>query len=55
MLQALYERGIAPNLLVGTSAGRSMRRFVASRPQTAATIRELGRVWGNLEREDITP
>ena len=55
MLQALYERGIAPDLLVGTSAGALNAAFVASRPQTAATIRELGRVWRNLEREDITP
>jgi hypothetical protein len=49
------ERGIAPDLLVGTSAGALNAAFVASRPQTAATIRELGRVWRNLEREDITP
>ena len=55
MLQALYERGIAPDLLVGTSAGALNAAFVASRPQTAATIRELGRVWRNLDREDITP
>ena len=55
MLQALYERGIAPDLWVGTSAGALNAAFVASRPQTAATIRELGRVWGSLEREDITP
>jgi hypothetical protein len=49
------ERGIAPDLLVGISAGALNAAFVASRPQTAATIRELGRVWRNLEREDITP
>jgi NTE family protein len=55
MLQALYERGIAPDLLVGTSAGALNAAFVASRPQTAATIQELGRVWRNLEREDIFP
>jgi NTE family protein len=45
MLQALYERGIVPDLLVGTSAGALNAAFVASRPQTAATARELARIW----------
>lgn len=55
MLQALYERGIAPDCLVGTSAGALNAAFVASRPQTAATARELGRIWRNLQREDVFP
>lgn len=55
MLLALYERGIAPDLLVGTSAGALNAAFVASRPQSAATARELGRVWRGLQREDIFP
>lgn len=55
MLQALYERGIAPDLLVGTSAGALNASFVASRPQTAATARQLGRIWLHLRREDIFP
>lgn len=55
MLQALYERGIAPDLLVGTSAGALNAAFVASRPQTAATARHLGRIWRDLQREDIFP
>jgi NTE family protein len=55
MLQALYERGIVPDLLVGTSAGALNAAFVASRPQTPATARELGRVWRGLQREDIFP
>ena len=55
MLQALYERGIAPDLLVATSVGALNAAFVASRPQTVATARELGRVWRNLQREDIFP
>src|SRR5690349_7246810 len=36
MLQALYERGIRPDLLVGTSAGAINAAFIASRPQTPA-------------------
>jgi NTE family protein len=55
MLQALYERGIAPDLLVATSVGALNAAFVASRPQTVTTARELGRVWRNLQREDIFP
>jgi NTE family protein len=55
MLQALYERGIVPDMLVATSVGAVNAAFVASRPQTVATARELGRVWRNLQREDIFP
>jgi NTE family protein len=44
-----------PDLLVGTSAGALNAAFVASRPQTPATARELGRVWRGLQREDIFP
>jgi NTE family protein len=55
MLQALYERGIVPDLLVGTSAGALNAAFVASRPQTAATARDLARIWRGIQREDIFP
>src|SRR3954454_1994187 len=48
MLRALYERGIAADLLVGTSAGALNAAFVASRPQTPATAAELGRRRGLL-------
>jgi NTE family protein len=55
MLQALYERGIVPDLLVATSVGALNAAFIASRPQTVATARELRRVWRSLQREDIFP
>jgi NTE family protein len=55
MLQALYERGIVPDLLVGTSAGALNAAYVASRPQTAATARELAAVWCGLRRKDVFP
>ena len=55
MLQALYERGIVPDLLVGTSVGALNAAFVASRPQTAATAKQLGRIWRDLLRDDIFP
>jgi predicted acylesterase/phospholipase RssA len=37
MLRGLYERGVAPDLLVGTSAGALNAAYIASRPQTVAT------------------
>jgi NTE family protein len=55
MLRALYERGIAPDLLVGTSAGALNAAFIASRPQTVATAETLAHVWRGLHREDIFP
>src|SRR5947207_3551722 len=55
MLQALYERGITPDFLVATSVGALNAAFVASRPQTPVTARELGRIWRCLGREDIFP
>jgi hypothetical protein len=45
MLPAVYARGIAPDVLVGTSAGALNASFVASRPQTA-TARTSSRVSG---------
>lgn len=50
MLRALYERGIVPDLVVGTSAGALNGAFIASRPQTVATADALGDVWRGLRR-----
>jgi NTE family protein len=55
MLEALYERGIAPDFLVGTSVGALNAAVVASRPQSPETARELGKVWRSLQREDVFP
>jgi NTE family protein len=55
MLHALYERRITADLLVGTSVGALNAAFIASRPQTPATARELARVWRGVEREDAFP
>ena len=55
MLRALYELRIAPDLLVATSAGAINAGYVASRPQTVATARELARIWRSLQRDDIFP
>jgi NTE family protein len=55
MLHALYEQGIAPDLLVGTSAGALNAAFVASRPPTVAAAEELARIWRGVHRDDIFP
>lgn len=55
MLRALWEHGITADLLVGTSAGALNAAFVASRPQTAKTARELGRIWCDLQRDHVFP
>ena len=55
MIHARYERGIAPDLLIGTSAGALNAAFPASRPATVATARELAALWRRLRRRDIPP
>jgi len=55
MLRALYERGIAPDLIVGTSAGALNGAFIAARPQTVRTADELGEVWRGLRRRQVFP
>jgi NTE family protein len=55
MLWALYERGVAPDLLVGTSAGALNAAFISSRPATVSTVEELAEVWRGLRREDVFP
>jgi NTE family protein len=55
MLRALYEHGITADLLVGTSVGALNAAFIASRPPTLATARELERVWSRIERADAFP
>jgi NTE family protein len=55
MLEALYERGITPDFLVGTSVGALNAAFVASRLQSPETATELGRVWRDLQRQDVFP
>ena len=55
MLRALYERGITPDMLVATSAGALNAAYVASRPQSASTAKQLGRVWLGLQRQDVFP
>jgi NTE family protein len=55
MLNALYERGIEPDLIVGTSVGAVNGAFIASRPPTPATTEELAEIWRRLDRGQIFP
>jgi NTE family protein len=55
MLQALYEHGIRPDLLVGTSAGAVNAAFIASRPPTPSTAADLQRLWRGLGCAHVFP
>jgi NTE family protein len=55
MLRALFERGIEPDMLVGTSAGALNAAYVASRPPTVETAKELAQVWRAVHRNDVFP
>jgi NTE family protein len=55
MLEALYERGIRPDVIVGTSVGAVNGAYIASRPATVETARELGDVWRGVRRHEVFP
>jgi NTE family protein len=52
MLRALIERGIAPELVVGTSVGAINGAAVASEP-TVAMVQRLAETWADIERSDV--
>lgn len=55
MLEALFERGIRPDVIVGTSAGALNGAYLASRPPTAETAHSLGEIWRGLSRGHVFP
>lgn len=55
MLQALAERGIHPDLLIGTSAGALNALWVAEHGMSAGSLAELARIWQQLHRRDVFP
>jgi len=55
MLQALGERGITPDLLVGTSAGALNAVFVAASGMSASSLDRLAAIWAGLRRDDVFP
>ena len=55
MVQALYEHGIRPDLLLGTSAVAINAAFIASRPPTLSSAADLQQVWRALRRAHVFP
>jgi Patatin-like phospholipase len=55
MLRALYERGIEPDLIVGTSVGALNGAYIASRPFVEQTADELAEVWRGIGRGQVFP
>ncbi len=55
MIRALFERGIAPELIVGASVGALNGAFIASRPATPETADDLAAIWRGLGRSQVFP
>jgi len=55
MLQALADRSITPDLLVGASAGALNAAFVAGHGFDEAALAGLAEVWCGLRRQHVFP
>jgi len=55
MLKALYEHKIAPELIVGTSAGAVNGAYIASRPPTPETADSLAELWRSTSTSAAFP
>src|SRR4051795_5061353 len=53
-LQAMFEAGIVPDVIIGCSVGALNATFVACDP-TTARVNELEQVWHGLSRESVFP
>lgn len=53
MLQALVERGISPDLLVGTSAGALNAAFIAGHGPTRSSVASLAEIWVGLRGRSL--
>jgi NTE family protein len=54
MLRALFESGVRPDMLVGTSVGAVNAAWAAGRPEPDG-IEELEEIWLGLRRQDVFP
>ena len=54
MLRALYERGIRPDMLVGTSVGAVNSAWIAGQADVDG-VERLGEIWMGLRRRDVFP
>jgi NTE family protein len=55
MLQALAERHIQPDFLVGTSAGALNAAYVGAHGTTSGALERLASIWAHLRRRDVFP
>ena len=55
MLRAVYEHGIAPDVIVGTSAGAVNGAYIASRPPTPDTAPALESLWRQMSTFQVFP
>jgi NTE family protein len=55
MLRALYEREIAPDLILGASVGAVNGAYIASRPATVKTATALAEIWREVGRQQVFP
>lgn len=54
MLRALFEQGVRPDLVIGTSVGAVNAAWVAGSPDIDGVL-ELGDIWMGLRRRDVFP
>ncbi len=54
MLRALFEHGVRPDFLIGTSVGAVNAAWVSDRPDADGAL-ELGAIWLSLRRRDVFP
>lgn len=55
MLQALAERDVHPDLLIGTSAGAINAAYLAGHGTGRRALHDLGAIWRGLRRQDVFP
>ena len=55
MLQALAERDVHPDLLIGTSAGAINAAYLAGHGAGRKAVEELATIWRGLRRQDVFP
>ena len=54
MLRALFERGVCPDFLIGTSVGAINAAWVAANPDQDGVL-SLADIWIGLRRQDVFP
>ena len=55
MLQALAERDVHPDLLIGTSVGAINAAYVAGHGTGTKALDELAAIWRGLRRQEVFP